>query len=207
MTRKWLIGLWLSGACAMAWSHGDPGQAENSAQAAQTERARIDSLREKKTVELDAEDAACLSKFAVTDCQNQVGVRRRQMLSELKAQDAVLNDAERLQKGEDQLKQGQAKEVENRQRQLEAQATAEKLGLEDRQQSQSNKQRAHQQQAQTVRSRASAAKFGPVLDAQTIQKNRQAYLEKQKAFEKRRQERDQRVMDAGKGVPPLPLAP
>lgn len=204
MMRRWMVALWLIGAYVVAWSQGDPVPAEGAAQA---ERARIESLREKKTLELDAQDAACLSKFAVTDCQNQVGVRRRQMLSELKAREAALNGVERRQKGDDQLKQGQAKEAENRQRQLDSQATAEKLVLEDRQKTQRDKQRAHQQQAQPVGGKAAAVKSGPLVDAQTVQKNREAYLEKQTALEKRRKDRDQRVMDAGKAGPPLPLAP
>ena len=187
----------------MAWSQGDLGQAGGAAQA---ERARIESLREKKTNELDAEDAACLSRFAVTDCQNRVGVRRRQMLFEFKAQEAVRNVAERRQKGEDQLKkQGQVKLGENRQWQLEAQAAAEKLGLEDRQQAQSDKQRAHQRQAQPMGSKLVIVKSGLGMDAKTVEKNREAYLEKQKALEKRRKERDQRLLDHGKGGPSLPL--
>ncbi len=174
---------------------------------AQTERARIEGLRQKKTVELDAEDAACLSRFAVADCQNRVSVQRRQMLSDLKRQETSLSAAERQQKGEEQLQRGTAKAEENVQRQLETQATAEKRRLEDRQKAQSDKQRVHREQAQPAGSKAGPSKSGSVMDAMTVAKNREAYLEKQKALEKRRQTRDQRLLDHGKGSAPLPLAP
>ena len=52
-----------------------------------------------------------------------------------------------------------------------------------------------------------AIKAGAVVDDKTAEKNRHAYLEKQKALERRRMERDQRLIDAGKAVPPLSLAP
>ncbi len=201
MMRRWMIALRLTGQSAVGWCQGDTGPAAGGAQ---TERVRIDSLRQQKTAEFDAEDIACLSRFAVTDCQSQVGVRRRQMISDLKRQETSLNAAERLQKGEEQLQRGTDKAVENVQRKLDAQATAEQNQLKDRQKAQDEKRRTHQQQAQPVRSESPAAKSGTVLDAQTIEKNREAYLEKQKALEKRRRERDQRLLDHGKGGPSLP---
>ncbi|MES2583895.1 MAG: hypothetical protein V4627_14330 [Pseudomonadota bacterium] len=202
MMRQWMVALCLWGLSVAVWSQGDPGLAAGGVQ---SERARIDSQRQQRTTELDAEDAACLSRFAVTDCQNQVGVRRRQMLSDLKRQETSLNAAERQQKGEEQLQRGTDKAVENVQRKLDAQTTAEKNLLVDRQKAQDDKHRAHKEQAQPMRNTAPTAKSGSVLDAQTIEKNREAYLEKQKALEKRRKERDQRVLDHGKGGPPLPV--
>lgn len=201
MMRQWMVALWLCGLCAACWSQADPVPSEGWAQA---ERIRINSERQQKTAELDAEEAACLSRFAVTDCQNQVGVRRRQMLSELKRQEAVLNAAERKQRGVEQLQREEVKAAENVQRQRDAQLRTDKSLTEDRQKKQDDKQRSHQQRAQPVKSQAPAAKTGTVLDAETVEKNRQAYSEKQKALEKRRQERDQRLLDHGKGSQPLP---
>ena len=183
MTRKWAILLWLFGTCAVGLGHADTGQPLGSVQA---ERARIEDLRQKNMAELDVQDAACLSRFAVTDCQSQVGVRRRQMLSEFKAQEAVFNAAERQQKGQVQLQQGKVKEVENEQRQLRAHAATDYRGQQDRQKAQDTKQRAHQRPPRPVGSKAGALKSDSVVNDKTAEKNRHAYLEKQKALEKRR---------------------
>ena len=204
MTRRWAISLWLFGTCAVGLAHADTGQSLGSVQA---ERARIEDLRQKNMAELDVQDAACLSRFAVTDCQSQVGVRRRQMLSEFKAQEAVFNAAERQQKGQVQLHQGKVKEVDNEQRQLRAHTANDYRWQQDRQKAQDIKQRAHQRPPRPVGSKAGALKSDSVVDDKTAEKNQRAYLEKQKALEKRRSERDQRLIDAGKGVAPLPLAP
>lgn len=203
MMLRWWVALLLACFGTAGWSQGAPDVVVGG----QAERLRIDSIRQQKTAELDAEESSCLSRFAVTDCQNQVGVRRRQMLSDLKRQEAVLNEAERKQRGVEQLQQEELKAAENVQRQRDAQVRSEKSVLEDRQKTQDDKQRSHRQRAQPVKSEAPAAKTGSVLDAETIEKNRQAYSDKQKALEKRRQERDQRLRDHGKGSQPLPLPP
>lgn len=203
MMRRWWVALWLAGLGTAGWSQGVPDVVVGG----QAERLRIDSMRQQKTAELDAEESACLSRFAVTDCQNEVGVRRRQMLSDLKRQEAVLNAADRKQRGVEQLQREELKAADNVQRQRDAQTRTEKSVLDDRQKTQDDKQRSHRRQAQPVRSQAPVAKTGAVLDAETIEKNRQAYSEKQKALEKRRQERDQRMLDHGKGSQPLPLPP
>lgn len=193
----------LFSAGALGWSPSAHGQVADRIPA---ERARIEGERQQKTSAFDAEESACLTRFAVNDCQNQVGVRRRQMLSDLKRQEASLNAVERQQKGDEQLQRGQAKAVENVQREQDAQSTTGKMGLQDRQQAQDEKQRAHQQ-AKSVAIPAPAPKSGSTLDAKTVDENRKAYQEKQNALEKRRQERDQRVLEHGTSGPPLPLHP
>ena len=204
MMRHCMVALSLSSLSAVGWSQGDPGL---SVTETRVERARIDSVRLKKSAELDAEEAACLSRFATTDCQNQVGVRRRQMLSELKHQETVLNTAEREQRGIEQLHRAELKSVDNNRRQRDAQLRSEKRVLENRQKSQEDKQRAHLLQAQPAKNQAPMAETGPRLDAKTIKMNQEAYSEKQRSLEKRRQERDLRLLEQGKDVRPLPLPP
>ena len=99
------------------------------------------------------------------------------------------------------------KEAETEPRQLRANAATDYRGQQDRQKAQDIKQRAHQRPPRPVGSKAGALKSDSVVNDKTTEKNRQTYLEKQKALDKRRTERDQRLIDAGKGVPPLPLAP
>lgn len=171
------------------------------------ERARIESIRQQRTAELDAEEVACASKFAVTDCQSKVTLRRRQMLADLKRQEAALNAAQRQQKGRDQLQRGVEKAKERTQRDEEARATAEKTLLEDRQKAQDEKVQAHQQHAKPTGNKAPGGKSTSVLDPKDIAKNRAAYAEKQQALEKRRQERDQRLKDHATTKPPLPVVP
>jgi hypothetical protein len=169
------------------------------------ERARIDAVRQQKTVELDAEDAACFSKFAVSDCQSRVGTRRRQMLADLKRQEAKLNAAERRQKGEEQSRTSQDKTAEGAQHEREVQAGIEKATQAERQKNQDDKVVNHQNQAKP--SKPHGTKSTSALDAATVEKNRAAYQDKLKQLEKRRQERDKRLKDQGTGAPPLPTAP
>ncbi|MES2952066.1 MAG: hypothetical protein V4858_26365 [Pseudomonadota bacterium] len=202
MKPLWIAGLLLAVACTPVLSQGDAGHTPNGSDVA---RARIERIRLQKNAELDAEEAACQTRFAENDCLNRVVVRRRQMLADLKRQEAVLNEMQRQQKGLDQLQSGTEKAADHAKRQLEAQAKAEATTQEDRQKTQDEKVQNHQKQAkQGAKKAAVASKSKSTLDAAQIEKNREAYLEKQKALEKRRKERDQRLLEHGAGRPPLP---
>ncbi len=172
-----------------------------------SERARIGVVRQQKNAELDIEDAACQSKFAVTDCQNQVGARRRQMLAELKSREVELNARERLLKGMEQLQRSEQKAVDRIAREAQAQADADSAALSDKRAAQAEKILNHQQQANPAGARTTTGKTTSALDPQEVEKNRAAFAEKQQALEKRRKDRDQRILDHGNGGPPLPLRP
>lgn len=197
-----VIALLLLPLASCAWGQGDAGQTLPDAG---LERARIDAIRQQKTLELDAEDAACFSRFAVTDCQSKVGTRRRQMLSDLKRQEAKLTDAERQQKGAEQLQKSQDKAAESAQRELDAQAETPKTTEEERLKNQHEKVLNHEDQAKP--GKAPSTKSTSALDPATVEKNRAAYQDKLKALEKRRQERDKRLLEHGPGGPPLPVMP
>ena len=171
------------------------------------ERARIDAIRNQRTIELDAQDAACLSKFAVADCQSKVGTRRRLMLANLKRQEDALNATERRQKGLEQLQQSADKAAERAQRERDAQSDTEKTTLEERQNNLDRKVLSHHDQAKAAASKTKAAKSTSALDAATVEKNRAAYQDKLKELEKRRQDRDKRLRDHGTKGPPLPESP
>lgn len=189
---------------ASAWGQGDAVKTPLDGSSG-AERARIDAIRQLKTVELDAEDAACLSKFAVIDCQNKVGTRRRQMLADLKRQEVRLNEAERRQEVATQAQKTQDKAVEGAQRERDMKDGAEKTAEEERQKNLNAKVLSHQSQSNP--SKALLPKSTSALDAATVKKNQAAYQEKLKALEKRRQERDKRLLEHGPGGPPLPVAP
>lgn len=169
------------------------------------ERARIDGIRQRRTVELDAEESACLSKFAVTDCQSEVGKRRRRMLAELKRQNAKLNEIERLQKVVEQAQKSKDKAVEGAQRERAMHAGADNKTEEERQKDLNAKVLNHQNQAKP--GRTPSTKSTSALDAATVEKNRAAYHEKLEGLDKRRQERDKRLQEHGTGGPPLPVKP
>lgn len=197
-----VLAAWLL-ACP-AWSQQDASSGLGNQE---SERARIENTRQQKTAELDAEESACLSKFAVTDCQNKVGARRRQMLSDLKRQEANLNTLERRQKGLDQLQRGEEKAADQAARQMELQAGPDRTSQSDRKKAQDEKILRHQQQANPAGSQPPAGKLTSTLDPKEVEANREAYAEKQKALDKRRKDREQRLLDKGVGSPPLPVAP
>lgn len=171
------------------------------------ELQRIGSVRDQKTAELDAQDAACLNQFAVTDCQNKVAARRRQILADLKRQESTVKDAQRRQKAADQIQRSADKAAEKAQREAELQASEKGESESVRQKAQDEKVQSHRQQAKPAEPKASGPKVASGLDAEAQAKNRAVYQEKMQATEKRRQERDQRVRDHGTGGPPLPATP
>jgi hypothetical protein len=173
------------------------------------QRQRIETVRREKTAELDAQDAACLSRFAVTDCQNKVGVRRREMLADLKRQEARLNDADRRKKGAEQMQRSQDKAADRALREADARADHEGEGdtPQERQKALDDKVLNHKKQAKTAAPSAPANKTASGLDAPSIEKNREAYAEKQRAAEQRRLDRERRLLDKGSGSAPLPQNP
>lgn len=161
---------------------------------ATTTHQGIATLRQQKMAEFDAQDAECQSRFAVTDCQNAVAVRRRQMLSELKNQEVKLDDAQRRQKGARQLLRSQ-----------------EKLDDWERQRPADKQQKFPQEKHSPpppASPKPSTAKVPAGLDASTIAQNRAAYQAKQAALVQRRLERDKRLKEqADHRATALPTSP
>jgi hypothetical protein len=85
-----------------ASSLGAQALGQQAPASADAERARIANLRQKSNASFDAEEIACQSSFVVTSCVHDVDMRRIEMLSKLRQQDAVLNDSERSQRGDEQ---------------------------------------------------------------------------------------------------------
>jgi hypothetical protein len=199
-----LIGLALAVCAASAM--GETDNKKSAAEENDLQRQRLNTLREEKMTELAAQDAVCLSRFAVTDCQNQVGKRRREMLADLKRQEAQLNEADRRQKGADQLLRSQDKAPDRALRQSEVQANQLTESQEDRLRAQNEKVLKHKRQAKTVAPSASVNKLPSGLDAASIESNRAAFSEKQRAAEQRRMDREKRLRDKAGSSAPLPRA-
>jgi hypothetical protein len=177
-----------------------------SAEDRDQQRQRIDLVRKEKLAELAAQDAACVSRFATTDCQNLVGVRRREMLANLKRQEARLKEVERRQRGEDQLRSTQDKASDRAQRQSEMSAL-QPVAPDERQRAQNEKVLNHKSQAKSVTPSAAVNKTASGLDAASIESNRAAFAEKQRAAEQRRLDREKRLLENNTGTPPLPRNP
>ena len=200
--RLILLACTVLAASAMAEAPAQPAVAEPDLQ-----RQQINVMRKERLKELAAQDAVCLSRFSVTDCQNNVGVRRRQMLSDLRRQEARLDEVDRRQKGADQLQRSQDKSADMAQRASEVSAKTDHDTQEERQKALNEKVLSHKKQAKPVSPSVPALKAASGLDAETIEKNRGAYAEKQRAAAQRRQEREKRLLDNVNGSAPLPQRP
>ncbi len=202
---------WLGGVALVAVFLACPARSQNAGVSSMDpfdqELQRIGAVRAQRTVELDAQDAACLTKFAVTDCQTKVVVLRRQLLADLKRQESVVKDAQRRQKAAEQLQRSSDKAAEKAQREADLIAGDDSGAANNRQKAQDEKVFIHTQQAKKAQPKALEPKVASGLDAAAQAKNRAAYEEKQLAAEKRRKDREQRLMDQGTGSAPLPVKP
>lgn len=80
------------------------------------ERSRIDSDRGRLENEFLTEDAACYKRFAVNSCLDEVNVRRRAALADLRRQEILLNDEERQIRGAEQLRKTEEKSSPEKQK-------------------------------------------------------------------------------------------
>lgn len=166
-------------------------------------RSRIEAERQQQSALLAEEDNVCLSRFAVTDCQNEVAQRRRAMLARLKRDEVKLNDAMRRQRARDQMERTLQKKEES------AAQRAEALALppaEDRQKLQDEKVLNHPKPAPLPRD-AQVAKAREAVDAKVLQERAKAFSDKQNAAQTKRQERDQRLREKGPAKTALPVPP
>jgi colicin import membrane protein len=187
----------------LAWSQQDTSQGPEQVAA---ERLRIQQQRQIATVELNAQEQACQSKFVVTSCVQDVGRRRIAMLADLKRQEAILNDADRQNRGAEQLARGRDKEVERAN--VDAKLSSSPIStLLDRKMAQESKVEQH---------RAAGHQVSPVKNAPTtlvnpatpdIQNNRAVHAQRIEDARLRRVGRDKRVQEQTKVVTPLPVRP
>lgn len=191
-----LLGPW-------AWGQGMPSQSSDT-QSEANAHARIEAERQQQTTLLDAEDSACLSRFAVTDCQNGVAQRRRAMLARLKREEVKLNDAMRQQRAQEQRERIQEKADESAARRAEA---ATLPVAEDRQKILDEKVRNHPQPAPSNGAAAGKVKAVEGVDPQVLADKRKVFEDKQKAVASKRQDRDKRLKEQGPAKATLPIPP
>lgn len=85
----------LTPALVAAQGQAAPQQLGATPWQAQEERLRIQNSRAQVQAEAQQANAACLQKFAVSDCLREVRAKSRLMLDELRRQEVILNDLER----------------------------------------------------------------------------------------------------------------
>ena len=105
--KKWTaLGILIAGSVALAQTGSD------------AERERISAERSRLEATFTREDTACYKKFLVNNCLDEVKIRRRDALADLRRQEIVLNDDARKAKGAEQLQK------------IEDKSSPEKLQLE-----------------------------------------------------------------------------
>lgn len=69
------------------------------------ERIRIRAARAQQEARYQSEEAACYARFAVTGCLQEVRVRRRAALADLRRQERLLNELERKRRAQEKMDQ------------------------------------------------------------------------------------------------------
>ncbi len=187
----------------LAWSQQDISQGPEQVTA---ERLRIEQQRQIATVELNAQEQACQSKFVVTSCIQDVGRRRIAMLADLKRQEATLNDAERRKRGAEQLVRSADKAAEraNSDAELSTLPTSTQL---DRKMAQESKASQHKSTGCQTSVDINTPKTPANPAAVDIQNNRVAYSQRMEDARLRRVSRDKRLQERPKGGIALPVSP
>lgn len=202
MRRAHLLGLCLAVSSSL-WAQDAPLAAVDGAAFEQ-----IEDSRARANAALDAQEAACYRRFAVSGCLKEVQTSRRAMLATFRLREAELHEREFAQRGVQQRARVQQKAQEQQQRQAELRDAGAGTGAEashaEKLQAQTDKQTEHAAKArQSVASSpvAAALPAGPTAAEQAA--NRENYARKQADAELKRQQIAKRL--AGKVAAPLPL--
>lgn len=184
-----------------------PAAVDASPAAIARERSRIEAERRREDARFAAEEAACHQRFAVNDCLREVRVRRRAVFEDLRRQEIALNDAERRDRGAEQLRRTEDRMAPRAQQEEADRREAARREQRERDERAAAK-RAEREQAdagRTVRApRQPASGSGPDGAAQA--ENRRRFEAKQREAQERKAQRDKALADkAGKPpVQPLP---
>lgn len=212
-----------------AWSQSPPVAAIEVPAPDSEAFARIEATRTRETATLDAQEAACYQRFAVSACVKDVQSRRRAMLAGLRQQEAVLHERQFAAQGAEQLRRTAQKVEERKQQDLELQASRPAQQRDTKLRAQQEKQAEHaQSQAQaekaavpstglagkplqTSTSAPVAAATAPAASGLTPAEqalNRASFARKQADLEKKRRDIAKRLAEKGtKPAAPLPVPP
>lgn len=121
MKKLLFLCLW---AAASIVVHAQPADNVEAARA-ELERTRINTERVQLESGFTLEAAACHQKFLVNNCLDEVNVRRRVALADLRRQEIYLNEQERKSRGAEQLRKTEEKaSLQNQQQEADKRAVA-----------------------------------------------------------------------------------
>ena len=106
ISKQALVGLTMFLLMAGSWAQAGEVSVGGDAE---IRRAAIEESRRAQTERLDALEKNCEAKFAVTRCVDQVRAERLAIEGKLNRQENVLNDAQRQQRGREQIERNREK--------------------------------------------------------------------------------------------------
>jgi colicin import membrane protein len=200
--KNWFAAVLLGTLSLLACGQGNALLVESNEVSTDAARVSIAAQRLEQSQAFDQEDRACWSRFAVTACQNDVALRRRAVLADLRRQELGLNEAARKAAGREQIEQLKAKASENAARQTQRAATPPD---QTRQKAQPKEVRNIPATGQSPSTDIQNTKTVEVVNPAVLAETRRAYAAKQEALILRRQERDKRLQTPSKlGLPTPP---
>lgn len=173
------------------------------AQSVDAARTRIASQRQQATQKFDKEDQACLVRFAVTACQNDAATRRRTVLTDLRRQELVLNDAMRKEAEHARVERLKVKAAENAASPAAHVSASRDIAITPQHGASENVRNPQQPRASQTTPRPTNKVIDPV-DPAVLAERRRAYAAKQEELVRRRQERDKRLQTPSKSGLPTP---
>lgn len=159
------------------------------------ERARIGTERARLESGFTAEDTACYRKFMVNNCLDEVKVRRREAMADLRRQENSLNDQDRKARGAEQVQKTEDKaSPEKQQEAADRRASALKdFDARMERDKQKNADRATTQSNEKANSDAAASRIKSSQDKASGRVSKQAATaEEVKKFNERQEKAKER---------------
>ena len=179
------------------------------------ERVRINAERATLEAGFNLENIACYKKFLVNNCLDEIKLRRRGALADLRRQEIALNALDRKAKGAEQVKKTEEKSSPEKQQQdAEKRATALKdVQTRMDRDKQKNADRAEARSSEQTNKEALAKRIKGNQDKAVVRDSKQAaaaeevkkFNERQKKAKERRVQHDRDQLNQTNPAQPLPV--
>ena len=179
------------------------------------ERSRINAQRTRLETGFGLESAACYQKFLVNRCLDDIKLRRRETLADLRRQEIALNALDRQAKAAGQIRKTEEKSSpDNQQQDAEKRAAAlADFRVRVNREEQKNAARAEAQASESANSQALAERIKSQQDKAIARNSKQAaapeelrkFNERQEKAKERRIQRDLDVLSQTKPAQRLPV--
>lgn len=194
--------------CLCGVAAAQPVDAQTSNDIANARR-QIEDIRSRETSRFDAVDAECKTRFAVNDCLRASQTKRRAVMSDLRKQEASLNERERMQRGQEQTERAAQKAKERQQQDQDvAAAHAERLAEQAQKQRELEEKRAANKNTVASPSGKASAAAKPAAGPAPAQQaaNRSDFERRQAEASKHKLELEKRNAEkTGKPASALPV--